>query len=726
MDAWWYGRLSGARKVGCVAARCAALALMVSGCSGDDSAGGGSSSSATPCVPGEQIECACIGGTSGFQICVGDGSAYGPCEGCTGSGGGAQGGGGNGAGPQGGGGATSCAPGATEPCYSGPPGTAGVGICVEGSRTCAADGSSFGPCDGEVLPSIEVCATPWDDDCDGQVNEDGADCACAPGSQAPCYSGPASTEGVGVCHGGTQQCNASGTGYGPCVGEVVPGVETCATPDDEDCDGQVNEDGAQCVCPPSSTTACYGGPPGTENVGACKGGSKTCNALGTAYGACFGEVLPSTDFCSTPADDDCDGSPMPCVDNPVWSRSWGAPSVYTQVQRAVPDAAGNVVVLLSANAFPYGSVVKLDTDGNTLWQKDLGTATGTNVAVAPGGEIFVFGSYSSLVDLGGGFFPVPQNGDSDFVLALDAAGNHLWSRNPGQGGSAVHYGDVVVDPSGNFLVAGLLAGCADFGAGNACSGVTFAVFLLRFDLAGAVVDLKTFPVDGGSVTGVDCDALGDIAIGGDFVGNLDLGGGPISTNGMLAAVLDPSGAPMFAKTFGVSNGRVQPVFDGFGGLLLAGDNQGGVVDLGGGPLTPAQPMSGNDLWVGKLDATTGAHLWSAGFGNGLYQQYGWTATNGAGRLLTTGMFTGLASIGGTFLQSYGGSDVLLATYEPDGSGAGAEHFGDVQTDQLGTTVAVDAQGARILGGYFAGTIDLGSGLMTAQGWHDAFLAKLPP
>jgi protein-arginine deiminase len=136
------------------------------------------------------------------------------------------------------GGASDCPPGATETCYSGPANTLGVGICVAGTRTCAADGSAYGPCEGEITPSIETCATDADDDCDGEVNEDGTDCTCAPGSTSTCYSGPAGTAGVGICASGTQTCNPLGTGYGPCHGEVLPATEDCSTSEDENCDGQ--------------------------------------------------------------------------------------------------------------------------------------------------------------------------------------------------------------------------------------------------------------------------------------------------------------------------------------------------------------------------------------------------------------------------------------------------------------------------------------------------------
>jgi len=130
-----------------------------------------------------------------------------------------------------------CQPGSTTSCYTGPPATQGVGVCVPGSQVCAADGQSWGPCDGEVTPTQEVCSTEGDDDCDGMTNEDGPDCACTPGSVIDCYSGPPSTKNVGICQAGTQTCNTDGDGYGPCLGDARPQAEDCNTAADEDCDG---------------------------------------------------------------------------------------------------------------------------------------------------------------------------------------------------------------------------------------------------------------------------------------------------------------------------------------------------------------------------------------------------------------------------------------------------------------------------------------------------------
>ncbi|MEE2834833.1 MAG: choice-of-anchor L domain-containing protein [Myxococcota bacterium] len=67
-------------------------------------------------------------------------------------------------------GACVCQHGAVESCYSGMEGTADVGRCVAGRRSCF--GGAWTVCEGEVVPGVEVCADGVDNDCDGVVDED--------------------------------------------------------------------------------------------------------------------------------------------------------------------------------------------------------------------------------------------------------------------------------------------------------------------------------------------------------------------------------------------------------------------------------------------------------------------------------------------------------------------------------------------------------------------------
>lgn len=134
------------------------------------------------------------------------------------------------------------------PCYTGPLDTLDFGNCKKGVQRCQ-NGQPVGACIGERTPKAETCLTIFDDDCDGEVNEEGLGCVCVPGSLGTCYPGAQETLGYGACATGQQACNALGTAYESCDGFVGPAPETCDVAlIDEDCDGRINEEGAQCVC----------------------------------------------------------------------------------------------------------------------------------------------------------------------------------------------------------------------------------------------------------------------------------------------------------------------------------------------------------------------------------------------------------------------------------------------------------------------------------------------
>ncbi len=69
------------------------------------------------------------------------------------------------------------------------------------------------------------------------------------GTTKPCYSGPATTRGVGACKDGVINC--AGGVCGKCVGEVTPTDELCGDDKDNDCDGKVDELGWREMAPMS-------------------------------------------------------------------------------------------------------------------------------------------------------------------------------------------------------------------------------------------------------------------------------------------------------------------------------------------------------------------------------------------------------------------------------------------------------------------------------------------
>ncbi|HRI63562.1 MAG TPA: hypothetical protein PK156_04975 [Polyangium sp.] len=641
--------------------------------------------------------------------------------------------GGQGQGGQGGG--PFCQPGSMEPCYDGPNGTVGIGVCKEGIHTCEADGSKFGPCMKQVTPIAETCSTPADDDCDGQVNEEGTGCLCIPGSTSTCYSGPMGTDGVGICKSGMQTCLADGTAYGPCVGQVLPAMETCSTPEDDDCDGQVNEEGTGCLCIPGSTSTCYSGPMGTDGVGICKSGMQTCLADGTAYGPCLGEVTPTAENCATTANEDCLNTPD--CGTGLWSKRFGDGSSQNG-QGVAADAAGNVVIVgyfagtvnLGGGAMTsVGSndifVAKFDGAGNHLWSKSVGNTTdqrGQTVAIDAAGNIYVAGWFSGSINFGGGTL-TSVGLDDLFLVKLDANGNHVWSKRFGAA-SSERFAEIAVDAGGNVVMVGAFTSTIDFGGGALTSAGVEDIYLAKFDTAGNHLFSRRFGDAAQQIgAGAAIGPSGDIIIIGGFSGSVNFGGTNLTSAGgtdAYIAAFSSSGTHRWSKRFG--DAMIQDTtdidIDGTGAAYITGSFQG-AIDFGGGVHTSA---GGRDQFVAKFDST-GAHVWSKRFGDTAEQLGQSVAVTSTGTVFLAGSVAGSADFGGGLLTSAGLEDISIARFDTSGVYAWAKLFGDAQ-GQSGQNVAVDSTGGVFLCGDFTGTVDFGTGMHTSAGSLDIFLAKL--
>lgn len=83
------------------------------------------------------------------------------------------------------------------------------------------------------------------------------------------------------------------------------------------------------LCSAGAVRACHAGPVALEGVGACRAGTQRCADDGGRWLECEGAVGPTLEQCSTPEDDDCDGTanePDECSCTPGATRAcYGGP-----------------------------------------------------------------------------------------------------------------------------------------------------------------------------------------------------------------------------------------------------------------------------------------------------------------------------------------------------------------------------------------------------------------
>lgn len=126
-------------------------------------------------------------------------------------------------------------------------------------------------------------------------------------------------------------------------------------------------------CNPGDVVDCYTGQDGTEGVGPCKGGKRTCQAGGT-WSQCEGEVAPAGETCGDGVDNNCNGR----VDE---DEDRDGDGITTCQGDCCDSTECSDPALVNAGAFDApGNSVDDDCDGmvdNTQLLCDTGLASGS-------------------------------------------------------------------------------------------------------------------------------------------------------------------------------------------------------------------------------------------------------------------------------------------------------------------------------------------------------------
>lgn len=301
-----------------------------------------------------------------------------------------------------------------------------------------------------------------------------------------------------------------------------------------------------------------------------------------------------------------------------------------------------------------------------VWSKSYGDAedqTASALAVNEAGEIALLGTARGTIDFGN--IPWPgSTTDTDVVVAkITSTGQSLWSRRYGDSCDQ-RGGAVAHTPSGGVVFAGDFCGKMDFGSTVvATTGAEVDLFVALIDTLGEDVYSRSFGGKGAQIArAAAVDAKGNAIIVGSFDQAFDDGTGEVASAGM------------------------------------------------------------DDAFVLELDPA-GKLLWSRRFGGPEADIPRAVAVDATGNILVGGSFGGSVDFGGGPVTAAAGhSSAFLTRLDASGKHLWTQTF--ASDDAVLNGIAVGDSGLIAVAGSFAGTINLGDGVITTAGADDAFAAKV--
>ncbi len=175
-------------------------------------------------------------------------------------------------------------------------------------------------------------------------------------------------------------------------------------------------------------------------------------------------------------------------------------------------------------------ILKLDSDGNFVWVKQLGSTTldyAAGLVLDSADNIYLTGMFKKTIDFDPGFNGFNMTPDSwdVFVLKLDVDGNFQWAQKFG-GASYDKARGIAIDPNDNIYIGGQFKQTVDFDNSNAVHELTsiglYDAFVLKLDPDGNYIWAKQF---GGTqdedVIGLISDADENVYVTGYFKDTVD-------------------------------------------------------------------------------------------------------------------------------------------------------------------------------------------------------------
>jgi len=318
--------------------------------------------------------------------------------------------------------------------------------------------------------------------------------------------------------------------------------------------------------------------------------------------------------------------------------------------------------------------------GTHRWSSTFGGAGadhGMALAINGSGGVYLAGVHTG--DFSVGSESVTLQGASDVLLAsLDGVGKVQWLRGYGGPGSDRADG-IAADMAGNIYIAGSFSDSVDLGGKSLTSKGLSDAFVASYAAASGTLrwalgfgDLKA-----DAAYAIAVDGSGNSSATGYFQGTTSLGGPPRTAAATDAFVLalDPQGKYRWDATLGgqlYEYGR-GVTLDGAGNVYVAGSFAGSG-SFAGTQLT----ASGADVFVASFNAAGGGR-WATGFG-GASSDVAQAVGLGPAGVVVTGYFGQSVTLGTDTLLDKGGNDVLVAALDGSGAPVRGWALGGGQAD----------------------------------------------
>jgi hypothetical protein len=189
----------------------------------------------------------------------------------------------------------------------------------------------------------------------------------------------------------------------------------------------------------------------------------------------------------------------------------------------------------------YVHAIAVGSQGNQL---------GWRCTVDKNDNVLLGGLFENTVDFGGGALQGPSPGNSSFnifIAKLDSSFAHVASKEFKVSATNTYLFDLATDANANVYAVGMFDTTIDFGGGTLTSVGDRDMFLAKLDPSlGHVWSKRWGDPFYQTGTGAAVLANGNVAVTGNYSGNLNFGCGPLPSlsmgiTGAFLTVLDPSG-----------------------------------------------------------------------------------------------------------------------------------------------------------------------------------------